>query len=116
MSGIPKSIRKLSLNSYFLKSDKYPLDVYHKQQIGYYKKKNRMGKFKNGLSMRFLMCLNADYSVIANRVSEDSIFQNEHCISKIKDCILQDEDCKSERKIAKFKRGLQTCCHESFWW
>jgi len=64
-----------------------------------------MGRLKNGLSMRFLMCHNANYSVIANRVSED-------CISKIKDCISQDEDCKSERKIAKSKAGLQTCCHE----
>lgn len=60
------------------------------------------------------MCLNANYSVIANRFLEDCIFQKEHCISKIKDCILQDEDCKSERRIAKFKRGLQTCCQELF--
>ena len=49
---------------------------------------------------RFYMCLNANYSVIANRVSEDCIFQNEHCISKIEDCISQVEDCKSERRIA----------------
>ena len=63
-------------------------------------------------SYRFYMCLNANYSVIANRVSEDCIFQNEHCISKIEDCISQDEHCKSERRIAKFKGRLQTCCHE----
>lgn len=75
-----------------------------------------MGRLKNGLSMRFLMCHNANYSVIANWVSEDCISKIKDCISQDEDCISQDEDCKSEikiaKKIAKSKAGLQTCCHE----
>ena len=59
-----------------------------------------MGRLKNGLSMRFCVCLNADYSVIANRVSEDCIFKMNIVFKKSRIAF-----CKT--RIANQKEGLQ---------
>ena len=56
-------------------------------------------------SCRLSLCLNANYSVMANRCLGV-------CIFYFGVCIFKNRVCKIQRGFANFKRGLQTCCQE----
>ena len=63
-------------------------------------------------SCRLSLCLNANYSVMANRCLRVCILYFGVCIFKNRICIFQEGVCKIQRGFANFKRGLQTCCQE----
>ena len=58
-------------------------------------------------SCRLSLCLNANYSVMANRCLGVCIFYFGVCIFKNRVCIFQEGVCKIQRGFANFKRGLQ---------
>ena len=60
------------------------------------------------------LCLNANYSVIANLASGGCIFYFGVCIFKNRVCIFQEGVCKFGEGFANIEGGLQMCCHEFF--